>query len=79
SKLIQDELFQESHGSTMHVLNLGLLKKLIFPLPPMSEQFRIIDKINALDLLCEHLKSRLQSAQQTQLHLADTLTDAALN
>ncbi|MGP8845645.1 restriction endonuclease subunit S [Enterobacter hormaechei] len=61
SKLIQDELFQESHGSTMHVLNLGLLKKLIFPLPPMSEQFRIIDKINALDLLCEHLKSRLQS------------------
>ncbi|MDK7125980.1 restriction endonuclease subunit S, partial [Staphylococcus aureus] len=79
SKLIQDELFQESHGSTMHVLKLGLLKKLIFPLPPMSEQFRIIDKINALDLLCEHLKSRLQSAQQTQLHLADTLTDAALN
>ncbi|CAM7761769.1 restriction endonuclease subunit S [Enterobacter intestinihominis] len=79
SKFIQDELFQESHGSTMHVLNLGLLKKLIFPLPPMSEQFRIIDKINALDLLCEHLKSRLQSAQQTQLHLADTLTDAALN
>lgn len=79
SKLIQDELFQESHGSTMHVLNLGLLKKLILPLPPMSEQFRIIDKINALDLLCEHLKSRLQSAQQTQLHLADALTDAALN
>ncbi|MDQ4429505.1 restriction endonuclease subunit S [Yokenella regensburgei] len=79
SKLIQDELFQESHGSTMHVLNLGLLKKLILPLPPMSEQFRIIDKINALDLLCEHLKSRLQSAQQTQLHLADALTDAALD
>ena len=79
SKLIQDELFQESHGSTMHVLNLGLLKKLIFPLPPISEQFRIIDKINVLDLLCEHLKSRLQSAQQTQLHLADALTDAALN
>ncbi|MDM3222628.1 restriction endonuclease subunit S [Citrobacter sp. Cf088] len=79
SKLIQDELFHESHGSTMHVLNLGLLKKLIFPLPPMSEQFRIIDKINALDLLCEHLKSRLQSAQQTKLHLADALTDDALS
>ncbi|WP_337030629.1 restriction endonuclease subunit S [Pantoea agglomerans] len=79
SKLIQDELFKESHGSTMNVLNLGLLKKLIFPLPPVSEQLRIFDKISVLNLICETLKSRLQSTQQTQLHLADALTDAALN
>ncbi|MDZ7320076.1 restriction endonuclease subunit S [Kosakonia sacchari] len=49
------------------------------PLPPLSEQGRINSRIAELMLLCDTLKTRLQSAQQTQLHLADALTDAALN
>lgn len=30
-------------------------------------------------IICAPLKSRLQAAQQTQIYLADALTDAALN
>ncbi|MFD3222230.1 restriction endonuclease subunit S [Rahnella aceris] len=51
----------------------------VISLPPLNEQDRIVSRVNALFGTCDHLKSRLQSAQQTQLHLADALTEAALN
>ncbi|ECG1191058.1 restriction endonuclease subunit S [Salmonella bongori] len=79
SPLIQKMLFEDSHGSTMNVLNLGLLKKLALPLPPIKEQFEIVKRIHLLNIIIDNLKSHIQSAQQTQLHLADALTDAAIN
>lgn len=51
----------------------------IIPLPPLKEQKAIVDFVNDIYINIICLKSRLQSAQQTQLHLADALTDAALN
>ncbi|MGX6476956.1 restriction endonuclease subunit S [Klebsiella grimontii] len=79
SPLIQKMLFEDSHGSTMNVLNLGLLKKLALPLPPIKEQFEIVKRIHLLNTIIDNLKSHIKSAQQTQLHLADALTDAAIN
>ncbi|EOV0646942.1 restriction endonuclease subunit S [Cronobacter turicensis] len=69
----------KSGGSAINNLLLGDLKKNITSLPPLGEQKRIVNKVNELNFICGQLKSRLQSAQQTQLHLADALTDAALN
>ena len=60
-------------------VNQTHISSLLFPLPPYKEQNCIVARVNELFSLCEQLKLRLQSAQQTQLHLADTLTDAALN
>ncbi|EJN1490926.1 restriction endonuclease subunit S [Klebsiella pneumoniae] len=48
-------------------------------IPPSSEANKIMLKLNDFNELCEKLKLQLQSAQQTQLHLADALTDAAIN
>lgn len=48
-------------------------------LPPTEIQLKVISTIEDFFKVCDQLKSRLQSAQQTQLHLADALTDAALN
>lgn len=48
-------------------------------LPPTATQLKVISTIESFSKVCDTLKSRLQSAQQTQLHLADALTDAALN
>jgi type I restriction enzyme, S subunit len=78
SKLIQDDLYSKSHGSTMDVLNLGLLKGLVFPIPPTEEQFRIVAKVDELMALCDQLKSCLSDAQTTQLHLADALVEQAI-
>ncbi|WP_210081500.1 restriction endonuclease subunit S [Pantoea endophytica] len=60
-------------------INLDILSQLFVPCPPLNEFERVVRKVEALFSLLDQLKSRLQSAQQTQLHLADALTDAALN
>ncbi|WP_338557566.1 restriction endonuclease subunit S [Erwinia sp. E_sp_B04_8] len=66
-------------GLTVKHLRVGDVENLNIPVPPLYEQMQIVSKVKNLFALCEQLKSRLQSAQQTQLHLADALTDAALN
>jgi len=37
-----------SHGGTMEILNMGTLKALAFPIPPLAEQRRIVAKIEEL-------------------------------
>ncbi|MFA1646986.1 MAG: restriction endonuclease subunit S, partial [Enterobacteriaceae bacterium] len=64
---------RSSHGTCKLVSEK--LFGLQIPLPPLSEQGRINSRIAELMLLCDTLKSRLQSAHQTQLYLADTLTE----
>ncbi|MDR7343497.1 type I restriction enzyme S subunit [Pantoea alhagi] len=66
-------------NSTHAVFGIKKARQLNIPLPSLKEQRSIIDKVFNLFMICDRLKSRLQSAQQTQLHLADALTDAALN
>ncbi|HHQ4476422.1 TPA: restriction endonuclease subunit S [Aeromonas veronii] len=78
SQLVQDELYKKSHGSTMNVLNLGLLRELVFPLPPVKEQSKIVNKVEGLLAVCDQLKVRLQTSQQTQLALAESLVEGAL-
>ncbi len=60
-------------------INSSELSNLKLALPPLLMQKVIVEKTDVLLSFCESLQSRLQSAQQTQLHLADALTDAALN
>ena len=58
---------------------LSDVEEMYLPLPPLKEQYRIAEKIKECLSICDQIKSRLHSAQQTQLHLADAITDAALN
>jgi type I restriction enzyme S subunit len=48
-------------------------------IPPLGEQHRIVTKVDELMTLCDQLKTRLADAQITQLHLADTVVENALN
>ncbi|EHS90972.1 restriction endonuclease subunit S [Klebsiella michiganensis] len=66
-------------GLTVKHLRVGDVENLNIPLPPLNEQYRIIDKVNILFEYCNTLKSNIKASQQTQLHLADDLTDAAIN
>lgn len=60
-------------------INIDILSQLFFPCPPLEEFHRIVDKVQNLLSVCDVLRAYIQSAQQTQLHLADSLTDAAIN
>ncbi|EAB8930552.1 restriction endonuclease subunit S [Escherichia coli] len=48
-------------------------------LPPVQEQINIIDQFMMINNILDCLKEKIKSAKQTQLHLADALTDAAIN
>ncbi|MFP9469325.1 restriction endonuclease subunit S [Pectobacterium brasiliense] len=65
--------------SGLYNLSVGKIRNIMIPVPPIKEQGKILTQLNKFLGICDSLKSRLQSAQQTQLHLADALTDAALH
>lgn len=74
-----EALKKKSGGSAINNLLLGDLKKKLLPVPPLNEQQKIIDNVHSLESMLNILKVKIKSAQQTQLHLADALTDAAIN
>lgn len=79
SKLLQSMIHSHKRGGAQPCLYLGEISKFLFPIPPLAEQRNIVNKVSILMEKCRFLFLGLQSAQQTQLHLADALTDAAIN
>ncbi len=65
--------------SGLYNLSVGKIRGITIPLPPLNQQNLILSKIREYIFICDNLKISIQSAQQTQLHLADALTDAAIN
>ncbi len=60
-------------------LKMNDVTDLITPVPPETEQPRIVAKINELMAICDTLKKRLRETQTTQLYLADSMAEQALN
>ncbi|ECD5488461.1 restriction endonuclease subunit S [Salmonella enterica subsp. enterica serovar Brijbhumi] len=82
-KIILDSMYGyfQSKGVGIAIPGISredVMEPLIMP-PPFEEQKRIMENLYKLNFLIEDIKFRIKSAQQTQLHLADALTDAAIN
>lgn len=73
------ELREHAAGGAQPNLNVGKIASTVIPLPPIDEQHRIVAKVDELMTLCDQLKSRLQTSQQTQLALAESLVEGALS
>ena len=54
------------------------LAKLVFPLPPLAEQHRIVAKVDALMSLCDRLEACLTATAATRRRLLDALLAEAL-
>ncbi|MCU8063387.1 restriction endonuclease subunit S [Shewanella sp. SM55] len=59
-------------------INSTELGQLIFTMPSLTEQHRIVAKVDELMALCDQLKARLSDAQTTQLHLTDAIVEQAV-
>ncbi|MBV0933198.1 restriction endonuclease subunit S [Marinobacterium weihaiense] len=64
-----------THG---HLSQSSYLSKL-FPLPPLEEQQRIVQKVDELMALCDQLKERLNQASETRCQLAEAVVEGALS
>jgi type I restriction enzyme S subunit len=62
----------------MPKINQVELNAIAVPVPPIEEQHRIVAKVDELMALCDQLKASLATAQATQLNLADTLVEVAI-
>lgn len=79
SPLLQYQMVNRSKKSAQANLFLGSISALTIPIPPYSEQVKIYEIISKLFSYSVQLRTKISTAQQTQLHLADALTDAAIN
>ncbi|EFH6808756.1 restriction endonuclease subunit S [Escherichia coli] len=74
---------KQSEEGTQGVGNKNLVLKTIsmftLMIPPFEEQARIVDQVERIHVYCDKLINYIKSAQQTQQHLADALTEAAIN
>ena len=78
SPLVQRLVWGRQVGMAIEGLSKKVLEQFEYPVPPLKEQHRIVAKVDELMALCDQLKSNLQQAQTTQLHITDTVTEQTL-
>lgn len=68
---------EHGKGTAQKGIYLGKLGELFVPVPPLTEQARIVARVEELRSLCISLRQRLTACQTTQSRLADALVETA--
>ena len=76
SQLYWGQLFASSMGTGQPNVNGSALKSLLFPLPPLAEQHRIVAKVDELMALCDQLEAQQTNGTKTHSTLVKALLDA---
>lgn len=53
--------------------NMTAFKRLLFPLPPLNEQKRIVAKVETLMQICDRLEEQINQSEQTAERLMDAV------
>ncbi len=69
---------ESTHGMSLPRLGTEKAVLALIPLCSLSEQHRVVAKVDELMTLCDTLKANLQYAQATQLALADALVESVI-
>lgn len=76
-KIAKEELEKFAPATAQKNINLGILNDLLFPFPPLSEQKRIVQKLEDLMQNCKELEESVkQSASQNERLLQQVLREA---
>jgi type I restriction enzyme S subunit len=70
---IYDEIRLLAEGAAQPNLNVGKIKETLIPLPPLSEQHRIVAKIDQLMVLCDTLDQQIDAATAKRIELLDAV------
>lgn len=78
SQCCRDQAKAAENKTTQANVGIKSIQEFAFPLPPLTEQQRIVAKVDELIAFCDHLRADLVTARQRQTTLADTLIESAL-
>jgi type I restriction enzyme S subunit len=78
SPYLQDLILKKAWGTAIpNMVGLTEIKEILIPLPPFSEQKRIVTKLDELMKLCDNLEVSIKaSQQQNELLLQQVLREA---
>lgn len=66
-----------SHGETMQILNLGILKQLPVPLPPLEEQRRIVAEVERRLSVAREVETVVEKALARSARLRQAVLKSA--
>ena len=72
------DLHEFAPSTAQKNINLGILKEVLIPLPPLAEQHRIVAKVDELMALCDRLEASLSIGEETQGRLLESVLHEAL-
>ncbi|MCU4708399.1 restriction endonuclease subunit S [Acinetobacter pittii] len=75
----KDEIFKSLKATAQPSISMTTIREIWLPLPPLTEQNRIVEKVNELFSIIDKLQTLQSKLQKTKLHLADTLVTNALS
>jgi type I restriction enzyme S subunit len=75
SPTIKKLLINASGSTAQPAIYLRDLKKIVFPIPPLQEQMRIVKKMKELNSFCEELKLHISSLNQWKTKMSDVIGD----
>jgi type I restriction enzyme S subunit len=76
SQICQTQFAEKTVQQAQPKLALHRIADALIPLPPLSEQSRIVTRVAQLRRLCADLRQRLSASQSTQAHLAEALVES---
>ena len=68
-----------SMGTTVHTLTIVRANEVLIPLPPVSEQQRIVKKVDELMALCDQLEQQTEASIEAHATLVETLLSTLTN
>ncbi len=75
----QREAWSRSSSTTLAILNKGRWENIPFPLCPLTEQQRIVGKINQLMALCDKLEAERNERDKSKLKIHSTVMNKLLS
>ena len=78
SQIYWMQLKEGSRGTGQPNVNGQTLSKMLVPLPPLSEQRRIVAKVNELMALCDRLEASLTTRDETRRRLLESVLHEVL-
>lgn len=79
SPIFQEAVLTNSTGTAVKGIKAAKLKRIRIPIPPLTEQHRIVAKVDELMALCDQLEAQLTAAQIGTRRLLEAVLYQALN